>query len=95
MKTKNKSSSAKAPPAWQVKGVEPETREAVKQAARRKGMTIGAWVNDTLHKAAVEDITGQSNLPAHRLEEQLETISEKLDEMSRPLWKRLIFNQNK
>jgi len=95
MKTKPKTSNAKAPPAWQVKGVEPETREAVKQAARRKGMTIGAWVNDTLHKAAVEDITGQSNLPAHRLEEQLETISEKLDEMSRPLWKRLIFNQNK
>ena len=40
MKIKDKSGNAKAPPAWQVKGVEPETREAVKQAARRKGMTI-------------------------------------------------------
>lgn len=89
MKTKNKSSSAKAPPAWQVKGVEPETREAVKQAARRKGMTIGAWVNDTLHKAAVEDITGQSTLPAHRLEEQLDAISSKLDTMNQPFWRRL------
>lgn len=89
MKTKKKSSSAKAPPAWQVKGVEPETREAVKQAARRKGMTIGAWVNDTLHKAAVEDITGQSTLPAHRLEEQLDAITEKLDAMQQPFWKRM------
>jgi len=89
MKTRPKNGSAKAPSAWQVKGVEPETREAVKQAARRKGMTIGAWVNDTLHKAAVEDITGQSTLPAHRLEEQLDAISDKLDAMQKPLWRRL------
>jgi len=89
MKTKPKTSNAKARPAWQVKGVEPETREAVKQAARRKGMTIGAWVNDTLHKAAVEDITGQSTLPAHRLEEQLDAISSKLDTMNKPFWQRV------
>ena len=89
MKTKPKTSNAKAPPAWQVKGVEPETREAVKQAARRKGKTIGAWVNDTLHKAAVEDITGQSTLPAHRVEEQLEAITAKLDAMQKPIWRRL------
>lgn len=89
MKTKPKTSNAKAPPAWQVKGVKPETREAVKQAARRKGKTIGAWVNDTLHKAAVEDITGQSSLPAHRVEEQLASISDKLDSMQRPFWQRV------
>jgi hypothetical protein len=89
MKTKHKTSNAKTPSSWQVKGVEPETREAVKQAARRKGMTIGAWVNDTLHKAAVEDITGQSTLPAHRLEKQLAAISDKLDTMQKPIWRRL------
>ena len=89
MKTKPKTSNAKAPTAWQVKGVEPETREAVKQAAKRSGKTIGAWVNDTLHKAAVEDITGQNTLPAHRLEEQLDAISSKLDAMHKPIWRRL------
>lgn len=89
MKKKSKTSNAKAPSSWQVKGVVPETREAVKQAARRKGMTIGAWVNDTLHKAAVEDITGQSTLPAHRVEEQLEAITAKLNHLNRPFWERL------
>ena len=73
-----------------MKGVTFETREAVKAAARKSGMTIGDWVNDTLHKAAIEDITGQSTLPAHRLEEQLEAISSKLDTMNRPFWDRLL-----
>ncbi len=89
MKTKPKTSNAKAPPSWQVKGVSHETRQAVKQAARRTGKTMGAWVNDTLHKAAVEDITGQSTLPAKRLEEQLSEISDKLDDIKRPIWQRL------
>ncbi len=88
MKNKGKSGSTKIP-SWQVKGVEFETREAVKQAARRSGKTIGAWVNDTLHKAALEDITGQNTLPALRLEEQLAEISEKLDDIKRPIWERL------
>ena len=89
MKNKKKIGIAKIQ-CWQVKGVTFETREAVKAAARKSGMTIGDWVNDTLHKAAIEDITGQSTLPAHRLEEQLEAISSKLDTMNRPFWDRLL-----
>ena len=89
MKTKDKRSSTVKIPSWQVKGVSFETREAVKAAARKSGKTMGTWVNDTLHKAALEDITGQSTLPAHRLEEQLETISSKIDDMNRPFWERL------
>lgn len=33
---------------WSVKGIEPEAREAAKQAARRAGMTLGAWLNQTI-----------------------------------------------
>lgn len=88
MKNKSKIGSAKIP-SWQVKGVTFETREAVKAAARKSGMTIGDWVNDTLHKAAIENLTGQSTLPAHRMEEQLEAISDKLDALQRPFWRRL------
>jgi len=92
MKNKSKQSSTKIP-SWQVKGVTYETREAVKIAARKSGMTMGEWVNDTLHKSAQETITGQSTLPAHRMEEQLASISNKLDAMQRPLWQRLFSRQ--
>lgn len=75
--------------AWQVKGVSPETREAVRHAARKTGKTIGQWVDDTLHREAVADITGQKDLPAKRLEDQLAELNDKLDEMRRPFWNRL------
>ena len=88
MKNKAKQSSTKIP-SWQIKGVTYETREAVKIAARKSGMTMGEWVNETLHKSATETITGQSTLPAHRMEEQLEAISGKLDALQRPFWRRL------
>jgi len=87
MNRKTKTSITKNP-AWQVKGVTPETREAIKQAARKSGKTIGQWVNETLHREAVADITGQKNLPAKLLEDQLSSISDKLDAMQRPFWKR-------
>ena len=93
MKNKSKTSSTKIP-SWQVKGVTFETREAVKIAARKSGMTIGEWVNETLHKSATDVITGQSTLPAHRMEEQLASISDKLDAMQRPFWQRIFKSQN-
>lgn len=77
--------------AWQVKGVTPETREAVKQAARKTGKTIGQWANETLHREAVADITGQKDLPATlELNEQLTALNAKLDEMRRPLWRKIL-----
>ena len=88
MDKKGKSSSTKIP-SWQVKGVSFETREAVKKAARKSGRTIGQWTNEALHKAAIETITGQQTLPAHRLEKQLSEISDKLDTIDQPLWRRI------
>jgi localization factor PodJL len=41
-----------------VKGIEPEAREAAKLAARRAGMTLGAWLNRVIHQAAAEALTG-------------------------------------
>jgi localization factor PodJL len=77
-------------PSWQVKGVTFETREAVKTAARKSGMTMGEWVNETLHSAAVTAISGQSNLPAYRIEDQLAAITAQLDELRRPFWRRIL-----
>ena len=87
--TASKAHSGNAPTAWQVKGVTPETRAAVKAAARRAGTTIGAWTNETLHRAATAELTGNTGLPAPRIDEQLEAIERRLDDLSRPLWRRL------
>jgi len=37
---------------WSVKGIEPDAREAAKQAARRSGMTLGEWLNSTIKEQA-------------------------------------------
>ena len=89
MKKSPRSSNPKIP-SWQVKGVTFETREAVKAAARKSGMTMGEWVNDRLHAAAVSTISGKANLPAHRIEDQLETIAAQLNELRRPFWEKII-----
>ena len=83
-KTKNPSNGT-----WTVRGVTPETREATKKAARRAGMPMGAWIDETLRLAATDTLTGQSTLPAHRVEDQLAAISDKLDAMQKPFWSRL------
>lgn len=88
-KTKERKTKNPTNATWTVRGVTPETREACKQAARRSGKSMGAWLNDTLHKAAVEEITGQNTLPDKRLEDQLAEISGKLDAMQLPFWQQI------
>ena len=87
--TATKARSGNAQTAWQVKGVTPETRAAVRAAARRAGTTIGAWTNEALHRAATAELTGDTGLPAPRIDEQLAAIEQRLDDLSRPLWQRL------
>lgn len=47
---------------WSVKGIEPEAREAAKQAARRAGMTLGAWLNDMIMQQGTDEV-GPDGLP--------------------------------
>lgn len=78
---------------WSVKGVSPETREAVKKAARRSGQSIGEWMDENLRIAATDGLKG--NLPAQRLEDQLAAISAKLDGLSQPFWKRVFGSRSR
>lgn len=41
---------------WSVKGIDPETRQAAKMAARRSGLTVGAWLNRAIRRAAAEEL---------------------------------------
>ena len=83
---------------WSVKGIEPDVREAAKEAARRSGMTLGEWLNSTiLTKAdgAPEDhsleparktkTTSRAPVATHALERtasRLEDIAEHLSRLS-------------
>lgn len=48
---------------WSVKGVEPEAREAAKIAARRAGMTVGQWLNNTIRATAAQQLATPSRAP--------------------------------
>lgn len=41
---------------WSVKGIEPEAREAAKQAARRAGVTLGAWLNQVIMETGTDEV---------------------------------------
>lgn len=60
---------------WTIKGVENETRQKVTKAAKRAGMTIGAYVDRVLLESATADLKG-SQLPARPedVQDQLKDI---------------------
>lgn len=74
---------------WSVKGIEPETREAAKDAARRSGMTLGEWLNSKILDSADE----HESAPAARHQRatparadtsiRLEDIAEQLSRIAR------------
>ena len=37
---------------WSVKGIRPEARESVREAARRSGMSLGEWLNNVILEQA-------------------------------------------
>ncbi|MDP2123589.1 MAG: peptidoglycan-binding protein [Parvibaculum sp.] len=44
---------------WSVKGIEPEAREAAKQAARRAGVTLGAWLNNVIMETGTDEVSAE------------------------------------
>lgn len=47
---------ANSPSPWSVKGVEPEAREAAKIAARKAGLTVGAWLSQMIRQSASDQL---------------------------------------
>ena len=83
---------------WSVKGIEPDVREAAKQAARRSGMTLGEWLNSTILGSADDAVPAAKSPkqsvasaktaapPSSALERtasRLEDIAEQLARLSR------------
>ena len=88
---------------WPIKGVDRDTRAAIKKAAQKQGITLGEFFNTTLREyaqsiiqskpmppAKLEDVTGD----VEQLKEQMAAIMQRLDEKS-SLWGRLFANKKK
>ena len=56
------------PVPWHVKGVHPDAREVARDAARRSGVSVGAWLNSLIITAAEQDEspTGEFGAAARR-----------------------------
>src|SRR5262245_6169376 len=52
---------------WSVKGIEPEVREAAKDAARRSGLTLGEWLNNAILEQAEARAASQKSREMHPL----------------------------
>ncbi|CAN0550706.1 unnamed protein product, partial [Laminaria digitata] len=55
---------ANPPSPWSVKGVEPEAREAAKIAARKAGLTVGAWLTQMIRQSASDQLRSGNRTPA-------------------------------
>ena len=52
---------------WSVKGIDAETRDAAKEAARRAGMTLGEWLNAVILDQSDEDHPPQPAVARRRM----------------------------
>ena len=72
---------------WSVKGIEPDVREAAKDAARRSGLTLGEWLNAAIIERAETKPVQPSRFIHPRVRERLDSITDELAMMTaeRPL----------
>jgi len=81
MKKNTTTKKRKKPPQkgpWNVRGIDPETRNAARMAARRADLTIGEWVNQTIAVAAQAELKAQTSL-APTLEATLFKLAESIE----------------
>ncbi|WP_353181876.1 hypothetical protein [Bosea sp. (in: a-proteobacteria)] len=66
---------------WSVKGVDPRTRDAAKAAARRAGMTLGAWLDHKIRDAHEDAFEAEApTAPPEQLD--IAALSERLAQLS-------------
>ena len=88
---KNKESASKQSRAlnetWAIRGIEPETRTAATMAARRAGLTIGAWCDRAIREAAREAL--KERVPGPTIEDTLAKLMESMARQSEAMATRL------
>src|SRR5271169_4313744 len=56
LKPRTHTGATMRPVPWHVKGVHPDVRGAAREAARRSGLSVGAWLNTLIIEAADKDV---------------------------------------
>jgi hypothetical protein len=67
---------------WSIKGITFETKAHVKRAAKLVQKPIGIWVNDVLHRAAIETIKSASAPPAEIYQKPSQDLEHKVDKLA-------------
>lgn len=62
---------------WTVKGIDPATRELAKRQARKAGVTIGTWLNETIQNSEASAQAAAEPAPEARIE--IETLASRLE----------------
>jgi localization factor PodJL len=75
---------------WHVKGVRPEVREAAREAARRSGLSVGAWLNLLIIDAAAGDHGRPASFdprfhPTRTDDAEFAAIRKDIDELKQPM----------
>lgn len=70
---------------WNIRGVDHETREAAKMAARRQGKTIGEWINTAIYEMAAIELKDPP-VPAIDQSETLAQIVAMMDKRASMPW---------
>jgi hypothetical protein len=84
-----------APATWSVRGVTPETRLTLEQAARRAGKTLGQYLNEEVHQFAAQQLqpapapavppaTTDLQAQVHYLRQLVENLAAMLDNQPPP-----------
>jgi hypothetical protein len=68
------SDNSKTSGAWTIRNIDMEVRTACTKAAKKKGVTLYAWINEALRNAAVHDLTEHQDTPAIVLGEELDAM---------------------
>lgn len=91
--TKKRKSDTKK--SWNIKGISPDTRAKVTKAAKKSGMTIGAYIDRVLSEAATNDLKRKKDLPVNiedvqtqlaSMNEAITKLTQKLDQPKRRSW---------
>ena len=70
---------------WSVEGIRPEARETALEAARRSGMSLGAWLNTVILEQRAE---ASIRAPGHEHDDEadyadeLASVQERLDSLT-------------
>lgn len=73
---------------WHLRGIAPHVRDTAREAARRSGLSVAAWLNSAILNSAAEDgvspqLVGDSQDRPGQTTEELAAINERLVELTR------------